>query len=544
MRRAARLFLWLLLGIAISLGSVSVLLYRVEVRSLTSSLADEERRAVARMQSAIGDVFDIIVGDLLFLTEQNELQALFAGSPDARPAIAQEYLALARHRQIYDQIRFLDESGQEQVRINFNSGLPSVVPDDALQDKGQRYYFRDVIALRPGEIFVSPFDLNIEQDAIEMPLKPMIRIGTPVVDAQGGKRGILLLNYLGTNLLTQLMGIDEQSPGQAMLLNADGFWLLAPSPEDAWGFMLPERAKRGFGNLFPDEWARIRTEKAGQLHTDNGLFTFVTLWPLDEAFRSSTGARGAYEPSQRQLPANAYAWVAASHIPAATLDGLTDVARRRVLVLGTSTFLVLAVGAWLLALAVVRWRDYQARLFTLAHHDSLTGLANRNLFFDRLRFIHDNAERYQRCYGLLYLDLNGFKRINDDLGHEAGDTVLIEVATRIKASLRRSDTVARLGGDELAVILSQCSGIEAVESLGNKLIERICEPVAIAGNRISVGVAVGAALFPDHGRTYEDVLKCADEAMYVAKASGKAICVSLPAAAGNQGPSRVAETGR
>lgn len=528
--RVSHLFLSLLVVIGTATAGVMAWSYHADVESLTASIADQERTVVARMQDAISGILDAIVGDLLFLTDQNELAAWLSGDDQARAAIAAEYLALASHRKVYDQIRFLDASGREQVRVNFNAGRPSVIPDDRLQDKSQRYYFRDVIVLSPGEIFVSPFDLNIEQGAIEVPFKPMIRIGTPVTDASGRPRGVVLLNYLGAALLDRLADVGRHSVGDVTLLNAEGHWLLAAHPDDAWGFMIEGRAGRRFGVDHPDEWGLIGREKAGQRQTPNGLFTFATVSPLEAQYHSSTGASAPDAPSRARLAGEDYNWVAVSHVPTAALAALKRPILLRTLAIGAGVFILLGLGAWLLAIAVVRWREYEARLLTMAHYDSLTGLANRTLFFDRLSFVHSNAERYSHTYGLLFLDLDGFKEINDRLGHQAGDTVLIEVASRIKGSLRRSDTVARLGGDELAVILTQCEGAESVQALGNKLTGCIAEPLAIGQDQVRVGVSIGAALYPSHGLTGTEILRSADRAMYQAKNGTERVCIATSTA--------------
>jgi len=522
-----RLFFALFLGAGILLGGLSAVLYRAEIHSFMETAEERERFELELLQRVVEDVFDGIVSDLMFLAKQNELRALLVDQEDTGAAIAAEYLAFAAGKGIYDQIRFLDDKGAEQVRVNFNHGAPAIVSDDALQDKSRRYYFTDVIALRPGEVFVSPLDLNIERGVVERPFKPMIRIGTPVADASGNKRGIVLLNYLGADLLDRLLETATTAMGDVMLLNDDGYWLLAPDAEDAWGFMLPERAERSFAKTYPEEWKQIQAAGSGQVHTENGLFTFATLRPLAAAYRSSSGAGDAFAPSERPIDAEGYQWVLLLHMPADVITAYTHDVRLRVFLLGGGAFTLIAIGAWFLALAIVRRREYQKRLMTMAHYDSLTGLPNRTLFFDRLRFVHHNAVRYGRSYGLLYIDLDGFKDINDSLGHDAGDAVLREVASRIESSIRESDTVARLGGDELAVLLSQVVDIVAALALGDKLIDRIKGPITLDQGTAHVGASIGAALYPNHGTTSDRVLACADQAMYVAKSRGKGACVAF-----------------
>lgn len=524
-----QLFLAFLAGVIILLTSLSALVHQAEWRQQLRSVETLERASVELMQQVIAGVFDDLVGDLLFLTEQNELQALLKGQEDTRAAVAAEYLALATHKGVYDQIRFLDAAGMEQVRVNYNAGAPSVVADADLQDKHRRYYFTDVIRLQPGEVFVSPFDLNIEQGAIERPLKPMIRIGTPVLDDQGRKAGILLLNYLGAHLLQRLREAAATGRGDPMLLNAEGDWLLAPDPDDTWGFMLPGREPRAFARRFPAIWSQMQQEARGQTLTPDGLFTFLTSYPLDPGLYSSTGASSAHAPSREQLGAERYAWFLVSHVSDVELDALRADVLQRGLLIGSGSFLLLAIGAWLLASAIARRRTAQKRLETLAHYDALTGLPNRVLFFDRLEHTHRNAQRYARRYGLLYLDLDGFKAVNDNHGHRAGDTVLATIAQRLKQRLRDSDTAARLGGDELAVLLSECPGLDATVAMGNELIALVEEPIPVDDGEVRIGVSIGAAVYPDHGDDPTSVLRCADQAMYRAKRQRRGVCLASEA---------------
>jgi diguanylate cyclase (GGDEF)-like protein len=524
-----RLFFGFVLAIALLMGLLTAFVYRYELHSAMTAMSERERYEVTLMEQIVDEVFERVVSDLRFLTRQNELIAQLTGPEEQRGAMAAEYLAFATVKPIYDQIRFLDAQGREQVRVNFNSGSPSAVPEDELQDKSRRYYFTDVISLEPGQIFVSPFDLNVERGAVEQPLKPMIRIGTPVLDASGNKRGIVLLNFLGEDLLERLMEVSGAGSGDVMLLNQDGYWLLAPDPEDAWGFMLPARSDRSFSRRYPQEWAEIKARGKGNLRTKNGLFTFAMVRPLDDSYASSTGAAEAYAPSAGQVGSDAYAWVLVSHVPKSVIAQQSSAILHRILLLGGSAFALMVFGAWFLALAITHRRQYQQQLMTLAHYDSLTDLPNRTLFFDRLAFVHRNAARYGRSYGVLYIDLDGFKDVNDSLGHEAGDAVLIEVAARLRGVVRESDTAARLGGDELAVILSEISDINAAITAGIKLIDCIRAPISLPGGAAKVGASIGAALYPTHGATSEEVLAAADRAMYVAKSRGKGACVAADA---------------
>jgi diguanylate cyclase (GGDEF)-like protein/PAS domain S-box-containing protein len=158
----------------------------------------------------------------------------------------------------------------------------------------------------------------------------------------------------------------------------------------------------------------------------------------------------------------------------------------------------------------------------LAFHDPLTGLPNRALFLDRLRHAIGRARRNGGSLAVTFIDLDGFKSVNDSLGHNVGDELLKEVATRIRARLRRDvDTVARLGGDEFVILMEELRETGHCASLADEIIADIGKPVEVCGHVMRVGASMGMAFFPEDGDDALELMQRADTAMYAAKAAGK-----------------------
>jgi diguanylate cyclase (GGDEF)-like protein/PAS domain S-box-containing protein len=166
-------------------------------------------------------------------------------------------------------------------------------------------------------------------------------------------------------------------------------------------------------------------------------------------------------------------------------------------------------------------KSFEKQIEFMAHHDALTGLPNRILAQDRMEQAITYAKRHSTQAALLFIDLDGFKTINDTLGHSIGDSMLQNVALRFQQSIRQSDTLSRQGGDEFLLILPEIHHKDDVSAIAEKLIQTLEQPFLIHNQFLSVSASIGIALYADHGDTFETLLKNSDTAMYKAKESGK-----------------------
>ena len=188
---------------------------------------------------------------------------------------------------------------------------------------------------------------------------------------------------------------------------------------------------------------------------------------------------------------------------------------------------VLAAFTWIVVLRrrveqqTQALRSSEERLRHLSEHDALTWLPNRLLLNDRLRTSQLRVERFGGCLGLLMIDADGFKQINDTYGHQAGDRLLCELAARLTGCVRTTDTVARIGGDEFIVLLVDLHQPGEAESIASKIVRAAAQPMEIERLRAIVTVSVGVVTFPEDGLDAATLMRCADVAMYAAKGKGK-----------------------
>lgn len=182
--------------------------------------------------------------------------------------------------------------------------------------------------------------------------------------------------------------------------------------------------------------------------------------------------------------------------------------------------LILTWVSWQTHHALRLRRESEERVRHLAYHDMLTTLPNRRLLIDRLTLMIASARRNQGRFVVFFLDLDGFKNVNDTLGHDGGDELLRQVAARLQQLVRAEDTVARLGGDEFVLAL-RVEHIDDATIVAHKVLETMTQPYRVKEHEVTISTSVGLAIHPEAGRTPELLLKAADEALYLAKRAGK-----------------------
>jgi len=289
MKTKLKLFLKSFIPIFILSVIVLSLLAYIEIKNKNTALKLLEFRNILVKVKSIENHLDPVIVDLTFLSTHYNLYNFLENSTEInKQKLQAEFYLSSTIKTYYDQIRFINNEGMEVVRVNYNNGNPLIVPDDQLQDKHDRYYFKKTITLNREEIYASPFDLNVEGGKIEMPVKPMIRIGMPVFDRLNKKRGIIVINYRGELMLKELAenamldGTVILSEGHFWLINSDGFWLKGPKPQEEWAFMYDNETEKSFSNEYSFEWNQIAVNTSGQIRNKNGLFTYSTVFPFSQ----------------------------------------------------------------------------------------------------------------------------------------------------------------------------------------------------------------------------------------------------------------------
>ena len=277
-------FLVLYLPLALLIGVVTVFLgFRLtsaELSKFESGEAMQLRTIVRLYKQDLGRPLEQLRG----IGHEPALQRAFNAGPQATHAAIQEALLTLMYRNpLYGQARWLDTSGMELARISRTADGPVPAASSELQDKSARPYFIDAIRLQPGQVYLSAFDLNLEQGKVEMPYKPLIRMALRLPVVRGHDHGLLVINMPAQHLIDETVaGADMTQGEQLMMLNSQGYWLHAANPQDTWGQLLGRDST--LAKRQPQTWARIAAATEGRLLDDSGLWVWnsidpAILWP-------------------------------------------------------------------------------------------------------------------------------------------------------------------------------------------------------------------------------------------------------------------------
>ncbi len=349
-----KLALTIFLPLAIFLTALTYSLLRIDADVRLQKLKAQEAAEVNITEQLLLQDFDYATSDLQFLAHSPAMKRYINdASPVAKQSVTENFMTLSQAKRRYDKVRYIDNSGMEKIRVNLINNQAVTVPDKELQNKSDRYFVRETLRLGPGVVYVSPFDLNVEYGKIELPYKPTLRFGMPVFNQAGKQQGLLLLNYLGQDLLDDFTRAMREKH-HAMLLNPDGYWLSGPTPAVEWGFMFGRDDT--FGKFHPDAWASIAKEQRGNLLTPAGMYTFTTLYPM-------LAVQHVNKPADKTAAGQGYYLKIVSHIPANELPAATPGQYPRVYSLLALSLLLLAVLAAYLAASRLSRRQLRAAVF-------------------------------------------------------------------------------------------------------------------------------------------------------------------------------------
>jgi diguanylate cyclase (GGDEF)-like protein len=475
-----------------------------EIERFENGLLDYESKIIASdLGKRINDLHFMAEAYLPRLLSESDIQG-----------IAEEWRIYSEYKGLYDQVRFIDADGIEKIRINYSEDETYIVDQAALQNKKDRYYFTETAQLNKGQILISRIDLNMENGVIEIPIKPTIRLSTPIFSENDQFFGILILNYLADNFLNEFETIANYSEGQIFLLNPDSYWIYSDDPEQNWSFMFDDKQEINFKESYPATWQEMQAPDHSFI-TEAGFYTYKTI-DLKESLDNEhlINDQGIF-PDENEFRI-------VSLISSDNKVGdifKTDLISRikRIINANIPNFFIILVVSFLgsFSIAIVRQSYFQIKFFS--EYDALTGTFNRRAGLDLLTKMLVKDDRRKTGICLCFVDINGLKTVNDVLGHDAGDELIMTVVNVIKQTIRESDFIIRMGGDEFLIVFSNVSQ-EMAEAVWGRILTAF-EKINLTENlcyRVSASHGI-VEYEPTENGDIDKWIKDADEIMYAEK---------------------------
>ena len=417
----------------------------------------------------------------------------------------------ADSRKVFDQIRLISTKGDEVVRVDYSPDGAFVVPRDQLQNKKDRYYFQSAIKLNADEIYLSNLDLNIENGVIELPINPMIRLAQVLFDQNGIKQGLVVLNYSASDILKQIESIAASSAGEIFFLNKDGYWLYNSLNANAeWAFSYDSDSPVKFPNLFGEEWKQISSGETGTMTTKNGFFYYMSI-PVNSICQAND--KGA------QVVSDIDRWYIVSHIPynlhgniypAGDIQTLLRITLEKYYFLYWFAMIFAAVLAGYITSSKTRTKE----VTFFSQYDVMTNAYNRHSGMNKLADSYRTLTKSGCNMSVCFVDINGLKQINDTLGHESGDELIISVAKTIRGVIRSDDFLIRLGGDEFLIVLQGVDAMTA-EEIWNRIVSGFEIINDTENRRYQISVSHGIEMLHCNvDEVLDQVLHNADAKMY------------------------------
>jgi PAS domain S-box-containing protein len=322
--------------------------YLLASRDITRHAELEDASLAKLEQQLLEDEFRGFASDLMMFANMQEWKSAFETSDKTvLNELAYEFKTLLATTKRYEKIRLIDLQGKELLRVEYYQGNVSIIPELELQQKSHRYYIAASESLHKNQIYISPMDLNWEHGTLEQPLEPAIRLITPVFDARGEKRGLLVLNVLVESMMQRFMDKHANLPRRSLLVNRQGEWLHDGEMAESWDFLLPEHPQNQFSGKFPEAWQKINQQEHGHFVTQQGMFTFSTLRPLQAAYQSLPNSMKSQTgtDSENQQPV----WKIIEHRSHADLATLAAPFGQRIAGYTLLFLLLLAILVWRIA---------------------------------------------------------------------------------------------------------------------------------------------------------------------------------------------------
>ncbi len=461
--------------------------------------------------------FNSLIADVLIVKHTLEDDLAYLRAAEGFQRIVRSFSVLIANKGIYDQIRYIDENGNEVVRVEMEDDKVIIREDEELQNKANRYYFIDAMATQNGQVYVSKLDLNVERGRIETPLKPMIRIATKVFDGAGNEKGLVVMNYCAEIMIDEFVEIAQNGVSNAYLLNNRTYWLAnSDDAASAFAFMYDDRLDINFMNAHPLAYHEIFNNGKVYFETANDIYFAKKVVPFTE----KSDLNGDFSNQKIVLGDGALTIVLhvqkdkVSHIYfGSAVDVFIEILEQNI-----GGFFAIFVISILLTVLLQLYDKHKSSLKYYSEIDQATEVFNRRAGLEKSLQLIKKTRSSGINAGIIFVDVNGLKLVNDNLGHKYGDQLIKMAAKIMKDTIRHNDILFRYGGDEFIMCLEKIDR-RGAEVLWSRIMANIDEVNQSNQYKFNISLSHGVSIIMSNEKNIDIKrhIEEADQNMYVEK---------------------------
>ena len=454
------------------------------------------------------------VSDVLYLADRINASGLDEQSLNA---MTRDFISLSDNRQVYDYIRIFDNQSNELMRINYYSeGSYALSGLFRVRLPENTPFFAEAAKMSSGQVYVSKLELFHDGGVLYRPIKPLITISTPIIH-EGKHVGVFAVCYNAKYILNVFQEVSAGSEGQMFWLNADGYYISnSQNPDTEFAFSMEGTQAAAFQAEYPQAFAQMNKEKSGYFETPDGYFIYSAITSYNGYL--GNGSR-LYNSGYKLGEGN---WLAVSFLSRKTLRGLGITPsflemEDYILKEQWPVYVFIFMVSLVLGLLLVYGKLSRDKIRYFSEYDGMTGALNRRAGVAMLERSCREAMRDQQKLSVCFTDVDGLKQVNDHLGHEKGDELLIGVVNGIKRCIRHHDYVIRLGGDEFLIVFIKAD-VEQAEHIWQRICAEYKRVNTTEHRPYLLSASHGIAeITPDVKFVIDEVLSEADAKMYAEK---------------------------
>lgn len=525
-----KLILYSLAASAVLITAYLIIIFMIQFYSIEASkyeIINNELLINEVEKSIISSKVSDLVSDVLFISDTINMNQNGDGN---NTGVKEQWLAFAEHKKIYEKIRLIDPEGKELINIYYYGNQVELMPEDNEIDRITQECVDKALELKKGEVYITRLNTEMIEKEIEEYVEedigaipegkverqvPALMVATPHYNQSHMLEGVIILNYSVQDLIEQVKNIGLTSCGNLYLLNLNDEY--SDNVDIGNEARFKGKVIDTYEQEYADEWESMQKVEDAYMITEDGFFSWGNILTSEEFKKENPDNEVIFEDKE---------WYIVSHISTDSSEGQVfsiNFWERIQYLFGYHKidFIFIIFIAIIFGVQLTLSKIKKDKIKYFSEYDTLTDVYNRRAVFERLSKLYKDVDGEKEVFSICFIDINGLKEVNDNLGHDAGDELILTIVGCIKKNTRDTDLIARLGGDEFLIIFNNMEAVDA-ERVWMRISGEFDKINRSEDRKYVISASHGIEEFHiDSDVKIEEIINQADEKMYYEKRNMK-----------------------